>query len=157
MFKLMRAVLFVLPFTLFSSFALAQSSSFDNAYAPRGSEARLSFTIPIGEGSKTSKTAPRLDFGLRNYSQRPYAAADWMLESQPNYKEARFGFTLSDKPDFLLNDQVFVLSAQDEQANIGTAGKVGLGVVAVALVTVAVIGIIVIDCFNDSNSNCNGD
>ena len=146
MFKLKRTLFLTLHLALWPSLALAQSSGFDNAYTPRGSEARLSFTIPIGESSKTYKTAPRLELGLRRYSQQPLAATDWMLNDRPNFTEARLGFTLSDAPNFLLNNQVLVLSAQDEQANVGTAGKIGIGVGAVVLVGVVLVAVILISC-----------
>lgn len=132
--------------------AQAQSSDFDRAFAPQGAEARFSLTIPLGESASASKTAPRLDFGVRNYARSSDLSLDWMRVDEPDYREMRLGFTLKDSPQFMMNERVIVMN-QDDQANIGTAGKIGLTVVAVALVGVAVIAVAIAtcdpDCFGD--------
>ena len=51
------------------------------------------------------------------------------------------GFTLEETPKLMMNDQVLLLP-DNQQANIGTAGKIGLGVGAVVLVGVAVVVVI---------------
>ena len=125
--------------------AQAQSSHFDRAFAPQGAEARVSFTIPLGNSPDKTKTAPRLGFAVRNYEQSSRSSTDWMLADADPYREMRLGLTLEDTPTLMLNDEVLHMP-QDEQANIGTAGKIGIGVVAVALVGVAIIAIALVDC-----------
>ena len=142
--KTIVSILIGLQVALLPNLAQAQSSDFDQAFAKRGAEARLSFTIPLGKSSQTSKTAPRLEFGIRNYSQ---PSKGWLLSAQPEYQETRLGFTLGETPQLMLNDQILILS-DDEQANIGTAGKIGLGIAAVALVSVAVVAVLIVDCDN---------
>jgi len=45
----------------------------------------------------------------------------------------------------MMNDQILILN-EDEQENIGTAGKIGLGAAAVVLVGVALLAVLYIDC-----------
>jgi len=144
-FKQIALTLSACHLAMLPGLAQAQSSSFDRAYAPQGAEARFSLTIPLGESSSASKTAPRLDFGVRNYAQSSDISLDWMRNDEPNYREMRLGFTLEDSPQLMMNERVIVMS-EDEQANIGTAGKIGLTVVAVALVGVTVIAVAFASC-----------
>jgi len=69
-FKTSIAALIAFQVALLPSLAQAQFSEFDRAFAPHGAEARLSFTIPLGNSSQKSKAAPRLGFAVRNYE--PY-------------------------------------------------------------------------------------
>ena len=116
--------------------SFAQSSDFDQAFASQGAEARVSLTIPLGNSADRPKTAPRLGFAVRNYEDSTGQSADWMLSGAAPYREMRLGLTLENAPKLMMNDKVLRLS-DDEQTNIGTAGKVGLGVAAAAVVVVA--------------------
>ena len=130
-----------LQLTAFPLTAQAQSSEFDRAFARQGAEARVSFTIPLGHSSEKSKTAPRLNLGVRNYAQASSASTDWMRVDRQDYRDVSLGFTLEETPKLMMNDQVLLLP-DNQQANIGTAGKIGLGVGAVVLVGVAVVVVI---------------
>ena len=130
-----------LQLTAFPLTAQAQSSEFDRAFARQGAEARVSFTIPLGNSSQKSKTAPRLNLGVRNYAQASSASTDWMRVDRQDYRDVSLGFTLEETPKLMMNDQVLLLP-DNQQANIGTAGKIGLGVGAVVLVGVAVVVVI---------------
>ena len=127
--------------TAFPLTAQAQASEFDRAFARQGAEARVSFTIPLGHSSEKSKTAPRLNLGVRNYAQASSASTDWMRVDRQDYRDVSLGFTLEETPKLMMNDQVLLLP-DNQQANIGTAGKIGLGVGAVVLVGVAVVVVI---------------
>ena len=131
-----------LQLTAFPLTAQAQSSEFDRAFARQGAEARVSFTIPLGNSSQKSKTAPRLNLGVRNYAQASSASTDWMRSDRQDYRDVSLGFTLEATPKLMMNEQV-LWRPEDEQANIGTAGKIGLGVGAVILVGVAVLAVVV--------------
>ena len=131
-----------LQLTAFPLTAQAQSSEFDRAFARQGAEARVSFTIPLGNSSQKSKTAPRLNLGVRNYAQASSASTDWMRVDRQDYRDVSLGFTLEERPKLMMNEQV-LWRPEDEQANIGTAGKIGLGVGAVVLVGVAVLAVVV--------------
>ena len=131
-----------LQLTAFPLTAQAQSSEFDRAFARQGAEARVSFTIPLGHSSEKSKTAPRLNLGVRNYAQASSASTDWMRSDRQDYRDVSLGFTLEATPKLMMNEQV-LWRPEDEQANIGTAGKIGLGVGAVVLVGVAVLAVVV--------------
>ena len=131
-----------LQLTAFPLTAQAQSSEFDRAFARQGAEARVSFTIPLGHSSEKSKTAPRLNLGVRNYAQASSASTDWMRSDRQDYRDMSLGFTLEATPKLMMNEQV-LWRPEDEQANIGTAGKIGLGVGAVVLVGVAVLAVVV--------------
>lgn len=133
----------------------AQSQDFDPAFARQGAEARISFTVPLGGSEDKSKTAPRLNFGIRNYTQPSAASLDWMRSDGQNYQDVRLGLTIETLPKLMLNEQILLLP-ETEQANIGTAGKIGLGVAAVAVVGVAVIAVLFAECSNDSGG-CFGD
>ena len=128
--------------------AQAQSSNFNPASefnrtaAPQGAEARVKFSIPLGRSTNRAKTKPRLDFVVRNYATSSSQVSDWMTADRDRYTEARLGFTLEKKPKLMLNNQILHFTPQHEQTNIGTAGKIGLGVGAVALVGVAVVVVI---------------
>ena len=141
-FKTTIATLIACQFALLPSLAQAQSSEFDRAFAPQAAEARLSFTIPLGNSSQKSKTAPRLNLGVRNYAQASSASTDWMRVDRQDYRDVSLGFTLEERPKLMMNEQV-LWRPEDEQANIGTAGKIGLGVGAVILVGVAVLAVVV--------------
>ena len=130
-----------LQLTAFPLTAQAQSSEFDRAFARQGAEARVSFTILLGNSSQKSKTAPRLNLGVRNYAQASSASTDWMRVDRQDYRDVSLGFTLEETPKLMMNDQVLLLP-DNQQANIGTAGKIGLGVGAVVLVGVAVVVVI---------------
>ena len=142
----------------FAATAQAQSSEFgsgfDRAYAPQATEGRIRFSIPLGESQNRSKTKPRLDFAIRNYNQSSGRQNDRMRANpnsfnQTEYSETRLGFTLESRPQWMLNDQLLQLPKGNAHANIGTTGKVGLGVAAVVAVVV-VGGIIYLasgDCF----------
>ena len=140
-FKTTIATLIACQFALLPSLAQAQSSEFDRAFAPQAAEARLSFTIPLGNSSQKSKTVPRLGFAVRNYEQSVSPSRDWMLADPKPFRETQLGFTLEETPKLMMNDQVLLLP-DNQQANIGTAGKIGLGVGAVVLVGVAVVVVI---------------
>ena len=131
-----------LQLTAFPLTAQAQSSEFDRAFARQGAEARVSFTIPLGNSSQKSKTAPRLNLGVRNYAQASSASTDWMRVDRQDYRDVSLGLTLEERPKLMMNEQV-LWRPEDEQANIGTAGKIGLGVGAVVLVGVAVLAVVV--------------
>ena len=133
--------------------AQAQSSDFNHAFARHGTEARMSFTIPLGNSPDKRKMAPRLNLGVRNYTQTSTSSRDWVMrEDLHAFKEVRLGFTLEETPQLMMNGQVLILS-EDKQANIGTVGKIGLGVGAVALVGVAVIAIAFVSCYG-GDSDC---
>ena len=140
-FKTTIATLIACQFALLPSLAQAQSPEFDRAFARQGAEARVSFTIPLGNSSQKSKTAPRLNLGVRNYAQASSASTDWMRVDRQDYRDVSLGFTLEETPKLMMNDQVLLLP-DNQQANIGTAGKIGLGVGAVVLVGVAVVVVI---------------
>ena len=131
-----------LQLTAFPLTAVEQSSEFERAFARQGAEARVSFTIPLGNSSQKSKTAPRLNLGVRNYAQASSASTDWMRVDRQDYRDVSLGFTLEERPKLMMNEQV-LWRPEDEQANIGTAGKIGLGVGAVVLVGVAVLAVVV--------------
>ena len=141
-FKTTIATLIACQFALLPSLAQAQSPEFDRAFASKGAEARLSFTIPLGNSSQKSKTAPRLNLGVRNYAQASSASTDWMRVDRQDYRDVSLGLTLEERPKLMMNEQV-LWRPEDEQANIGTAGKIGLGVGAVVLVGVAVLAVVV--------------
>lgn len=88
------AILIACQFALLPGLAQAQSSEFDRSFAPQGVEARLSFTIPLGDSPSKSKTAPRLGFGVRNYEQSSSPSMDWMLADRESYRETQLSFTL---------------------------------------------------------------
>ena len=119
----------------------AQSSDFDRAFAKTGAEARISFSVPLGNSPDKTKTAPRLNFGVRHYAEPSKASADWMRADRQDYRDVSLGFTLEETPKLMMNEQNLWRPA-DEQANIGTAGKIGLGVGAVVLAGVAVLAVI---------------
>ena len=147
-FKTTIATLIACQFALLPSLAQAQSSEFDRAFAPQAAEVRLSFTIPLGNSSQKSKTVPRLGFAVRNYEQSASPSRDWMLADPKPFRETQLGFTLEETPKLIMNDQILILN-EDEQANIGTAGKIGIGAVAVVLVVAAVAAIVLVSCDGD--------
>jgi len=124
----------------------AQSSDFERQFSPRGTEARLSFTLPMGESTDKIKTAPRLDFAVRNYQTSDPRSRSWIFADQSNYRQTRLGFTLTDNPQLMLNDQVLILTQDQEQAHIDKWGKAGLTVAAVALTAVAVVAVAFAAC-----------
>ena len=120
----------------------AQSSDFDRAFAKTGAEARISFSVPLGNSPDKTKTAPRLNFGVRHYAEPSKASADWMRADRQDYRDVSLGLTLEETSKLMLNEQV-LWRPEDEQANIGTAGKIGLGVGAVVVVSAAVLAVVV--------------
>lgn len=146
------AALFACQLAALPTVAQAQSSDFNSAFAREGAEARISFTIPLGNSIDKRKTVPRLNLDVRNYTQPSTSSIDWMRADPHPFKEVRLGFTLEKTPQLMMNDQVLVLS-EDEQANVGTLGKIGLGVAAVALAGAAVIAIAVVSCYG-GDSDC---
>jgi len=123
--------------------AYAQSSDFDAAFAPRGAEARISLTIPLGWETKSAKSKPQLALVGRQY-QSDRGAVDWALKTpgtEERVIESRLSMTLSSQPEFLMNDQLIVQPYQEtEQVSDGvkTAGKVALGVGLVTLAAAVV-------------------
>ena len=102
------AVLIAGGLAAYPGLAQAQSSDFDRAFAQRGAEARVSFTIPLGNSAEKSKTAPRLGFAVRNYAHSSSPPTDWMLADPEPYREVRLGFTLEDTPQLMMNDEILV-------------------------------------------------
>jgi len=143
-------------FVFLPAFAQAQSSDFEWQFAPQGAEARLSFTVPLGASKDRTKTAPRLDFAIRNYQAPSGPSTDWMLGDKLNYSEARLGLRFSETPQLMLNEQVLILTPEQEVAHINNWGKAGLTVAAVALAGIAVIAIAFVNCDNDPGG-CFGD
>jgi len=131
-----------LPVALLPLTAQAQSSDFDRAFAQQGTEARISFSIPFGNSSDKTKTAPRLNFGVRHYVEPSKVSADWMRQNRNDYRDVSLGFTFEETPKLMLNEQV-LMPLNDEQANISTAGKIGLGIGAAVVVGVAVLAVVV--------------
>ena len=134
-------------------------SGFDRAYAPQATEGRIRFSIPLGESQNRSKTKPRLDFAIRDYNQSSGRRNDWMRANpnpfnQTEYSETRLGFTLESKPQWMLNDQLLQLPQNVDRVNIGTAGKVGVGIAAVVGTVVIILGSILLYCSNSNNPEC---
>lgn len=148
--KKIPALLIAFYLSALPGLAQAQNSDFDRAFARQGAEARVSFTIPLGNSSDKTKTAPRVGFAVRNYEQTSTPSWDWMLADAAPFREVQLGLTLEDTPKLMMNDRILI-GPEDEQANIGTAGKIGIGAVAVVLVAVAAVGILLVDC---DNKNC---
>ena len=137
-------VLLLLPglqFMLYPMAVQAQSADIDHAFAQTGAEARTSLTIPLGHSPNNTKTAPRLNLGVRNYQQPSNSTTNWMRADRQDYRDVSLCFTLEETPKLMMNEQNLWRPA-DEQANIGTAGKIGLGVGAVVLAGVAVLAVI---------------
>jgi len=140
-----------------STEAQAQSShlshdytmSHEGSFNRKGPEARLSFTLPFGGHADRRKTKPRLDFAIRNYASPPSRSTDWMLADETRFTEASLGFTLESEPQWMLNDQPLLLGVQDDQANIGTGGRIGLAIGAVVVVGATVVGAALIRCAMD--------
>jgi hypothetical protein len=85
--------------------------------------------------------------------KRGSASANWAIKSAgagERYTESRLAMTLSSQPQFLLNDAVLQLP-QSEREDIGTAGRVGLGVGAIVLATVTVVSVLVLACSADDD------
>jgi hypothetical protein len=132
--------------------AQAQSTDFDAAFAPRGAEARISLSIPLGGDMKSAKSKPQLALIGRQY-RSDRGAANWAIKSAgagERYTESRLAMTLSSQPQFLFNDAVLQLP-QSEREDIGTAGRVGLGVGAIVLATVTVVSVLVLACSADDD------
>ncbi len=144
-----------LQLVLFPMASYAQTSNLDSAFARQGMEARVSFTIPLGETSKGPKAKPRLYFGVRHYTQVSTTPTDWFLNGQMAYRDVSLGFTIEDTPRLMMNEQILVLPESD-QADISTVGKIGLGVGAVVLVGVAALAIAIASC-SDEPGGCLGD
>ena len=121
--------------------AYGKTSDFERAFAQQGSQARISFSIPLGNSLNKAKTAPRLNFGIRQYVQPSRVSTDWIRRDRNEYRDVNLGFTFEETPKLMLNDQL-LMPLDSEQANISTPGKIGLGVGAVVLVGVAVVAVI---------------
>ena len=121
--------------------AYGKTSDFERAFAQQGTQARISLSIPLGHSLNKTKTAPRLNFGVRQYAQPSRVSTDWIRRDRNEYRDVNLGFTFEETPKLMLNDQL-LMPLDREQANIGTAGKIGLGVGAVVLVGVAVLVVI---------------
>jgi len=128
--------------------AQAQDAASDR-FARSGSEVRLSLSVPLGATPDKLDTTPRVSLGVRQYEPAQTASSDWMRQNRSGYRETRLGFTLDSNPQFLLNGGVLETSMYEDQANIGTAGKIGLGVTAVALTGVALLAILIVACDAD--------
>jgi len=144
-----------LQFIFLPNFAQAQSSDFENAFNRQGAEARVSLTIPLGRSENKTKTSPRLNLGFRNYEQESHLGTDWVYADKQNYRDMSLGFTLESKPKLMMNEQVLILP-EDDQANIGTAGKIGLGALAIVTVGVAAIFVAFASC-DDNDGGCFGE
>jgi len=151
--KTFIAALVAVQIVALPQIAQAQSSDFgsgyNGAFHQQGAEARLSFSIPLGARADRAKMKPRLEFAVRNYASSPNRSVDWMLADKERFTEARIGFTLESNPQLMLNDQPLRLGPENDQANIGTVGKIGIGVAAVVLVGVAVIAATFAECDSD--------
>jgi len=125
--------------------ASAQSHDFHNSNLRSGSEARVTFKIPLDAKTSNPKSEPRLEFGIRNYNRSTSAeTSSWMLKSSElGYKESNFGLTLSEEPRLMLNGELAQFNS--EQANLGTAGKIGIGVVVVVVVAAGALYIVLLN------------
>ncbi len=127
-----------------STNSFAQTSSFDQAFLDRGTEARATLTIPFGVRVRSNKDKTRLEFGIRQYQDQHNN--DWILKSSAGqnlslydqrYIESKLGVTLSDNAVFLVNGQEW--ERVQEELGVGTAGKIGIG--AVVIVAIAAGGV----------------
>ena len=132
MFRKIFATLSILA-TVQATNSFAQNSSLEQAFL-QNTEARATLTIPFGSQSRSYKDKTRVEFGIRQYRNTPQN--DWVLSSgspqsfglnHQGFIDSKFGFTLSDKTDFLLNGQAFEIET-DEELGISTGGKIAIGV-----------------------------
>lgn len=121
----------------------AQTSDFDNAFAPRGAEARVSLTIPFGGDTKRAKSKPQLALVGRQY-QSNRQSIDWAVKSSAHaaeFTETRLALTLSAQPELRFNDQlIYAPAAEQEELSdeVKTAGKFALGAGLITLAAVVV-------------------
>lgn len=120
--------------------ATAQSHDFANQPYQSDTQARLTLTVPFGAQARTQRAEPRLELGIRSYQQDTASLANtsWVLKNS-EYREANFGFTLTDNPQFIVNQKV--VHFNDEQANLDTISSTALITVGVGA---AVIGVILL-------------
>ena len=157
MFRKVFATLSILA-TAQATSSFAQTSSLEQEFL-RDTEARATITIPFGSQSHSYKDKTRVEFGLRQYKNTPQN--DWVLKSgsaqgfglnHQGFIDSKFGFTLSDRTDFLLNGQAFEIET-DEELRISTAGgiAIGVGVVLVAaLISTAIVSESIEDGFESA-------
>lgn len=132
---------------------IAQSvSAQDNAdrFARSGSEVRVSFHVPFGATESRTTRASQISLGVRQYMPPRAVASDWMLTERKTFRETRLGFTLEPQPQIFLNDRV-LQPPQGARAEVGTAGRVGLGVGAVVLTLVTATAVLVAVCSADED------
>ena len=70
--------------------AYGQTSDFERAFAQQGTQARISFSIPLGHSLNKTKTAPRLNFGVRQYAQPSRVSTDWIRRDRNEYRDVNF-------------------------------------------------------------------
>ena len=149
MFRKVFATLSILA-TAQATSSFAQTSSLEQEFL-RDTEARATITIPFGSQSHSYKDKTRVEFGLRQYKNTPQN--DWVLKSgsaqgfglnHQGFIDSKFGFTLSDETDFLLNGQAFEIEA-DEELGISTAEGIAIGVAGTLLVAFILASIVVDD------------
>jgi len=150
--KILTGLTFLATVQATNSFA--QTSSLEQAFL-QNTEARATLTIPFGSQSRSYKDKTRVEFGIRQYRNTPQN--DWVLSSgstqsfgfdTQSFIDSKFGFTLSNETDFLLNGQAFEIKT-DEELGINTAEGIAIGVAGTLLVAF-ILASIVVDDIEDS-------
>lgn len=137
--KIKQSILFALLMSV-SAPAVAQSHNFSNDIYQSDSQARLTLTVPFGAEKQSTKTEPRLEFGVRNYQAQPDFTS-WAYRDAP-YKEAKIGLTLSSQPKFLQNGDVVYFTSDRNDLSDGQKVAVGVGIGVVALAGLVIGGVL---------------
>jgi hypothetical protein len=123
-----RLLLSVVISTALTLPASAQSFQQGGQYSNDDRRVSLGLTIPIGRRGSHVERQPRLDmvFDHRRSDANGFEVQDFThLQSK---RPLRIGFTLSDKPQMMLNGRA--IPQTDDQKNISTGVWIGAGVVA---------------------------
>lgn len=128
--------------------ASAQSYHPSTDYGANDLRAGASIVIPFGGDKKKTNTKPRVEFSFQQSTvQQDKIKLDFNRYSlqaapitNPNSIGGRIGFTLDQNPKMLVNGKSYRID--DDQNNISTLGKVGIGVAAAAVTYAIVIAVV---------------
>jgi hypothetical protein len=106
----------------------AQSFQPGGQYSNNDRRVSVGLTIPFGGGGSHTERLPRLDLAVDHRRRDAHGFAIRELAIFKSQRPVRLGFTLSEKPQMILNGRA--MSELNNRKNISTGVWIGVGVVA---------------------------
>lgn len=144
----MRNILFAIAVTAAIPLpASAQSFQPGGQYSNDDRRVSVGLTIPFGGGGSRSERKPRVDMTFDHHRRDTNGFELRERASFKSQRPVRLGFTLSEKPQMMLNGRMILRA--DGRRNLSTGALIGIGV-GVALVG----GALVLDSVIDRSKCC---